>query len=290
MRFIFNPTSGRAGRNARLLPLLREFIASRGLDADLVSTEGPGHATVLAREAVWAGCQRIVAVGGDGTMNETAQALRHAPASLALVPTGSGNGLARHLGLPGQARAALELAASPKAGFSVIDTGSVNGMPFFNAMGLGLDADVSQRFNRVKRRGLPSYLRTALVAFFHRRNESLVVTGPDGPETLEAVLVAVANSDQYGNGARIAPGARADDGLLDLVAVGPISPIAGAGLAARLFLGNFDRSRHVRRMRAARFRIERAAEGPIHTDGEVHPAPAVLEIVVHPRSLRVITP
>ncbi len=290
MRLIFNARSGRLRRNAQLLPLLRNFIAAHGLDAELVLTEGPGHATVLAREAVRDGCGRVIAVGGDGTVNEVAQALRDTPAVLAIVPTGSGNGLARHLRLPGSPAAALALATAADVRVANLDTGAVNGRPFFNAMGLGLDAEISRRFNRLTRRGLPAYLRTALGAFLGCRAERCVVTAGGQTEALEVLLIAIANSDQYGNGARIAPGARADDGILDLVAVGRVGPVGGAILAARLFLGSFDRGPGVRHLRCARFRIERAAPGIIHTDGEVHPADALLEIVVHPRSLQVVVP
>ena len=100
IRFILNPVSGRNSRTVRLLPLLRDFIRERNLDAELHVTEGPGHAVELARAAVQSGCQLVVAIGGDGTLNEVAQALIHTPAALALVPCGSGNGLALHLGIP----------------------------------------------------------------------------------------------------------------------------------------------------------------------------------------------
>ena len=290
MRLIFNARSGRFRRNAQLLPLLRNFVAARSLDAELHLTEGPGHATVLAREAMRAGCRRVVAVGGDGTVNEVAQAVRYTPAVLGIVPTGSGNGLARHLGLPRASAAALELATSAHPRQADLDTGTVNGRPFFNAMGLGLDAEISRRFNRLTRRGLPAYVRTALGAYLGGRTEPCVIEAAGRSEAMDVLLIAIANSDQYGNGAKIAPGARADDGILDLVAVGRVGPLGGAVLALRLFLGSFDRGRAVRHLRCPRFRIERAAPGIIHTDGEVHPADAHLEIVVHPRSLRVVIP
>jgi diacylglycerol kinase (ATP) len=290
MRLIFNARSGRFKRNAQLLPLLRDFIAARSLDAEVCLTEGPGHATVLAREAVRSGCGRVVAVGGDGTVNEVAQALRDTSAVLGIVPTGSGNGLARHLRLPAAPATSLELATAAGARVVDLDTGAVNGRPFFNAMGLGLDAEISRRFNLLTRRGLPAYVRTALSAFAASRSEPCVITAAGHSEAMEILLIAIANSDQYGNGARIAPGARADDGLLDLVAVGRVGLIGGAILAARLFLGSFDRGHPVRHLRGPRFHIERAAPGVIHTDGEVHPADAHLEVVVHPRSLRVVVP
>lgn len=289
-RFIFNPVSGRHARNARLLPLLRDFIGARALDADLVATEGPGHATVLARDAVQAGCTRVVAVGGDGTMNEVAQALLHTPAALALVPCGSGNGLALHLGLPLAPLAALELVAAIGGRIAAVDTGSVNGHPFFNAMGLGLDADVSRRFNHLTTRGLPAYARTALTAFAERRSEHCIVTTGGRREALEILLIAVANSDQYGNRAFIAPGASVDDGQLDLVAIRPVGLLGAMKIGARLFLGNIDRSPSVRRLRGTRFTIERPAPGLVHTDGETHETGTTVEVVVHPRSLRIVVP
>jgi len=290
LRFIFNPRSGRHRRNARLLPLLRDFISSRGLDASLVATEGPGHATELAREAVAEGCTRIVSVGGDGTMNETAQALVGAPAALAMVPCGSGNGLALHLRLAGNPLAALELATGGDGRIAELDTGVVNGHPFFNAMGLGLDAEVAQAFNLLARRGLSAYASTAFRAFGRRSPERCSVTSGARSLEIDALLIAVANSDQYGNRALIAPGARVDDGVFDLVAVGPVGLFPALVLGARLFLGSIDRSRHVRRMRGSRFVIERPAEGIVHTDGEIHKSGRILEISVLPRSLRVVVP
>lgn len=291
-RFIFNPTSGRNRKRPRLAGMLRSFITSRSLDAEVMTTEGPGHATELAREAALSGCQQVVAVGGDGTMNEVAQALLHTPAALALVPCGSGNGLALHLGLPTGLADALDLIArTGTAGrIASLDTGTANGRPFFNAMGLGLDADVSRRFNTLAKRGLPAYARTALAAFRDLCTERVTISTAGDRDTLDILLVAVANSDQYGNNARIAPGARVDDGALDLIAVRPVGLFGAAALATRLFTGRFDQSPDVRRMRGERFLIERLKPGLIHTDGETHDTTATVEVVVRPRSLRVLVP
>jgi YegS/Rv2252/BmrU family lipid kinase len=288
LRIVFNPRSGRQRRNASVLPMLRDFISSRSLDADLVCTEGPGHATEIAREAVVAGCLRIVAVGGDGTVNEVAQALIHTPAALGLVPFGSGNGLALHLGLPTTLSDALELATGAAGRVAELDTGIANGLPFVNAMGLGLDAEVSRRFNRLARRGLPAYASTAFAAFLSRKTERFHIAAGDHIETVDALLIAVANSDQYGNHAKIAPHARVDDGVLDLVLVRPVGLFAAGMLGARLFLGSIDRSSRVRRIRAARFVVDRPSGGLIHTDGETHMAGPRVEIGVRPRSLRVV--
>jgi YegS/Rv2252/BmrU family lipid kinase len=290
VRFVFNPNSGRNRRRPELARDIRDFIAKRSLDADFATTDGPGHATELAREAVLLGCDLVVAVGGDGTVNEVAQALLRTPTALALVPCGSGNGLARHLHFPRSALASLELIAGSGGKFTSLDTGTANGLPFVNAMGLGLDAEVSRRFNGLTARGLPAYARTALAAMRELRRETIAIAWGGQREFVEVLLLAVANSDQYGNNARIAPGACADDGLLDLVAVAPVGLAGAAQLAARLFLGNIDRSAKVRRWRGTRFSIERTAPGVIHTDGETHATAATIDVAIQPRSLRVLVP
>jgi len=290
-RFIFNPWSGRNRRRPRLASDLQAFVAAHQLDAAIVSTECPGHATELARAALADGCERIVAVGGDGTMNEIAQVLVGSPAALALVPCGSGNGLALHLGLPTQPRHSLALLADATARVVTIDTGSANGHPFFNAMGLGFDAEISRRFNRLNRRGLLAYARTGMAAFLRHRPERVTISDGNGArETLDAFLVTVANSDQYGNHAQVAPGARVDDGSLDLVAVRAPGLFGAVPLVARLFLGTFNRSPRVRRLLSSHFVIERPKPGLIHTDGETHATAAVVNIAVRPLSLRLLVP
>ena len=290
LRFIFNPRSGRPRRNAPILPMLRSYIESGQRDADLVCTEGPGHATELAQEAVAAGYSRIVAVGGDGTVNEVAQALINTQAAMGLVPCGSGNGLALHLGLPRQIRQALELAAASSSRVAAVDTGTVNGLRFVNAMGLGLDSDVAHRFNRLARRGLPAYARTALSAFLKRKTERCFIASGGVREEIDLLLVAIANSDQYGNNAKIAPNARVDDGEFDLVIIRPVGIVSACFLGARLFMGSIDRSGRVIHRRGTRFTIERPAAGIIHTDGESHFTESKIEVAVHPLSLKVIVP
>lgn len=232
----------------------------------------------------------VVAVGGDGTMNEVAQGLVNTPAALALVPCGSGNGLALHLGLPRSSLGALQIATGIGGRIAAVDTGTANGRPFFNAMGLGLDADVSRRFNGLTRRGLPAYIRVAVSALRELRTEHCRITCGGRMQTHDVVLIAVANSDQYGNNARIAPGARIDDGRLDLVAIKAVGFFAAASLVPRLFLGNLDQSPHVARLSGPRFVIQRPAAGLIHTDGETHFTGAAVEVNVVPRSLRLVVP
>lgn len=287
---IYNPISGRTARTSRLLPLLRAFAGGSRGAATVAITEGPGHATALAREAVAKGAEQVVAVGGDGTLNETAQSLVQTSAALGLVPCGSGNGLARHLRLPRSPETCLQLIAQGKTRVATIDTGVADGKPFFNAMGFGLDAEVSRRFNGLRRRGLPAYARTVWEAFRSYRPETCVISNGTRKASVDLLLLAVANSDQYGNNAYIAPRASVSDGQLDLVSVPPVPWLQAPFLVSRLFRGNIDRARGVQHWQGAHFRIQRSAPGLIHTDGETHAAGATFEVSVLPASLRVLLP
>lgn len=290
VQFIINPFSGRNRRRPWLPQAIRDFAGAHLLRASVALTAGPGHATEIARSAVTTGHDVVVAVGGDGTMNEVAQALINTPAALGLVPCGSGNGLALHLRMPRSLYRALHLLRDESARVVSIDTGLVNDRPFFNAMGLGFDAEVSHRFNGLTRRGLPAYIRAGCTALRAVRPQRCTIGANDRRLTLDALLVTVANSDQYGNNARIAPGAHVDDGLLDLVVVKAARLHQLAGLVPSLFMGQFDQSRHVVRIRGSLFTIERPAPGLVHTDGETHEMGRIVTVRVNPSSLRVLVP
>ncbi len=287
-RFIFNPRSGHNAKNPHLLERARAFIRERSLDADVVLTERPRHATELARRAVDDGCGLVVAIGGDGTLNEVAAGLVGTPAVFGLIPCGSGNGLGRHLGIPGPGKGAFRTLVEGRV--RMIDTGEVNGIPFFNAMGFGFDAEIADRFNHLSRRGLLSYVRTTLAAIFTYRAQTCVIRTDVVSLRTTAFLLTVANSDQYGNDCFIAPGAQVDDGQFDLTVIKRVNLLNATPLTARLFLKKIDSSPSVARLRGARFSIERTAPGLIHTDGETHHTGANLEVIVRPRSLRIMVP
>lgn len=286
--FIFNPHSGHNRRNPYLLERTRAFIATEKLDARIVPTERPRHATDIARDAVATGCGLVVAIGGDGTLNEVATALIDAPAALGLIPCGSGNGLGRHLGVPNPGKGAYRTLLSGQV--RAIDTGTANGIPFFNAMGLGFDAEISARFNHLTRRGLAAYVRTGIQAWASYQPAPYVIRNGQAELATDAFIVAVANSDQYGNDCFIAPGAQVDDGLLNLTVLKRVNTLNALPLALRLFRGRIDGSKQVARLIGAHFTIQRPTAGPIHTDGEVHETGAEVEIRVRPRSLRVLVP
>lgn len=265
---------------------MREFAHTRG--AEVRTTEHTRHAFTLAGEAIAAGCELVVAVGGDGTMNEVATALVATPAILGLIPAGSGDGLGRHLGLHGSLRHALHVLDHGR--IQLIDTGVADGHAFFCAAGLGFEAEIAQRFNQLRRRGFLRYLLTSAQALRTWRSPEYRISCAGYQTTRRVFTLVVANASQYGNNARIAPRAQVNDGELDLCVVPPLTAWNAAPLAVRLFSGSIDSARNMICRRITHVAVERAAAGLLHTDGEVHQAGPRVEFSIRPASLRVLTP
>jgi YegS/Rv2252/BmrU family lipid kinase len=243
----------------------------------------------------------LYAVGGDGTVHETAKHLVGRAPALGILPIGSGNGFARHIGLPLDAADAIRACA---AGTIVeIDTAEVNGMPFVGVMGLGFDALVAERFASSTVRGLGTYLTEGIAAFRNYTSDEYEVhvgaAALSGTATAEgsgrhirarAFVIAIANSGQYGNNARIAPLASLRDGLLDLVIIEDASLLRALLLLPPLFRGTLHRASGVTSLQTPEVTIRRSAKGAAHLDGEPYALPAELRIRVVPRSLRLLVP
>ncbi|MBI2510937.1 MAG: diacylglycerol kinase family lipid kinase [Opitutae bacterium] len=288
VRFIFNPHSGSNRRNPILRDRAAEFIAHCGWDGQVVSTERPRHATELARAAVDEGCDLVVAIGGDGTMNEVASALVNTPATFGLIPCGSGNGLGRHLGIPHAGKGAFR--ALRDGHVVTIDAGKVNEDLFFCAAGAGFEALIASRFAMLTSRGFSGYLRESAKAWWNYQPERYTIHHAAGTDAVEAFTLAIANSSQYGNNAYIAPDASVSDGLLDVVAVPNVNVLRAVPLVVRLFHGSINRAPDVQHFQGSQFVIERARPGWMHTDGEPRAETSRIEVSALPRSLRVMVP
>ena len=288
---IINPVSGAHGHPeaARQCAQLATKLLSAAHHAHEVHvTERGGHAYELAQSAIARGASLVVAWGGDGTMNEVGRAVAFSDATLGLIPAGSGNGLARELQVPMQPEQAF--ATVLRMSDRTIDVGEINGRFFFNAAGVGFDAHVGWLFNNRPggRRGMLPYVTIAARELFTYKSPEYVVTADGETVRLRALLIAFANSRQYGNGAIIAPAARLDDGKLTLVIVKERSPLATMWEARRLFSGALERSPGVTIRQVAQVTI--TAEQPLrfHVDGEpVNEECTTLTVRVHPRALRV---
>jgi YegS/Rv2252/BmrU family lipid kinase len=284
---IINPISGGASpREARArAQLALAVVDTHGDPVEVLMTEAVGHARELAKAAVRRGARLVLAWGGDGTINEVVSAHAFDDVPLGIVPAGSGNGLARELGVhPRPERAIADaLQAVPRA----MDLGEIDGRLFANVAGIGFDAHIASRFATATRRGFVGYAGITVRALRSYAPQHYRIT-IDGVETSHrAILVTIANSAQFGNNARIAPGARVDDGELDLVVVEERSRIATICQVPRLFNGTANRIRGctIRRIRAVT--IESEQPMAYHVDGEPIAGGTRLKARVHPGALMV---
>jgi len=230
----------------------------------------------------------LFAVGGDGTVHEVAKRLIGKAVALGIVPTGSGNGFARHVGLPLALKASLATWASGR--IATIDTASVNGIPFLGVMGAGFDALIAHRFAESTKRGMSTYVKEGLFAFAEYQPGQYEIEIDGETIRRRAFVVAVANSSQYGNNARISPLASLQDGLLDLVTVENVSVFSALPLLVRLFNGTIHRSRRAKVAQGKHIIIRREEAAPAHLDGEPLMLPAELDVRIVPSSLRVLVP
>lgn len=281
--FIVNPIAGR--KKQPIAEVLRSCF--REGECDIRTWSRPDEIGAII-DAVGSDVDVVCAVGGDGTVHEVGKRLAHTPHALGIIPTGSGNGLARHLHIPLDPREAVETARHGQ--IAKIDLARVNGEAFLGICGIGFDAVVAQRFAQAGSRGLETYVREGMRTYISYAAERYRFELDDESFETEAFLVAVANSGQYGNDARIAPFASLQDGLLDVAIVTDGSLLRAPMLLYRLFTGSLEDSDAVLLKRAERIVIERERRGPAHIDGEPVILPRALEFGVDPLALRVCIP
>jgi diacylglycerol kinase (ATP) len=230
----------------------------------------------------------VFAVGGDGTVHETAKRLIGRRVALGILPVGSGNGFARHIGLPMDAAKSIDACRAGK--IVTIDTAEANGVPFLGVLGIGLDAEIAERFASSSVRGLQTYVREGLAAFAETKAGEYEITTSSGTMKRKALVVAIANSGHYGNNAVVAPLASLTDGLLDVVIVDEQSIFGAMMLMGRLFTRTFDRADSVTTFQTTEVTVRREAAGPVQLDGEPFTMSETLHVRVRPQSLRLLVP
>lgn len=263
--FIINPISGTQDKST-ILRLMNESIDKKQYNPQVIYTERAGHATEIAREAAEKGVDVVVAVGGDGTVNEVGRSLIHTQTALGIIPCGSGNGLARHLEIPLDIRGAIEVLNANN--MEQIDYGKINDIPFFCTCGVGFDAFVSLKFANSGKRGLMSYLEKTLQESLSYKPETYELETPDGTVKHKAFLIACANASQYGNNAYIAPQARLTDGLLDVTILEPFTVLDVPSLSFQLFNKTIDQNSRIKTFKCSKLCIHRHEEGVAHFDGD----------------------
>ena len=260
--FIANPLSGGKDKKT-ILKDIDAAIDRQRFAPSFLYTERPGHATLLAREA---DADIVVAVGGDGTVSEVAQGLVGTDKVLGIIPCGSGDGLAFHLGL---SRNPLKALRTIQDGITeTMDYGKVDGRPFFCTSGVGLDAEVAWEFASAGKRGLWTYISLAWKIWQHFKPETYPIDVDGRTLSVPAVFVTVGNANQWGNQARITSLASVRDGLLDVTVVAPFHTWEIPVLATKLLDGRAHTSRRVTLLRGRQVTVVREKEGPAHYDGD----------------------
>ena len=296
VRFIVNPISGTRGKGS-IISLIPEYLDAERFDYDIVYTERSGHAAQLAREAAEEGIDIAVAVGGDGTVNEVARSLVHTDTALAIIPCGSGNGLARHLFIPINPIGALKILS--ECHIEALDYGRINGQPFFCTCGIGFDAIISQRFAEAGKRGLLTYVDNTLKEGLTYKPETYQISFDGEEKTYEAFLIACANASQYGNNVFIAPAASMNDGLMDVTILEPFNLLEATQVVVQLLNKTIDRNSHARTYQCKRVHIHRQKPGVVHFDGDpmecgtdidVELISKGIQVVVNPKEQKLTLP
>lgn len=283
--FIINPKSGTDKKI-----YIRQSIG-RNIDTSKYAykvryTEYAGHAEEIAREAAEAGVDIVVAVGGDGTVNEVARSLIHTNTALGIIPCGSGNGLARHLQLPIDPEGAIKMIN--EGCIKPLDYGTMNNLPFFCTCGMGFDAFISMKFANSGKRGLISYIENTLRETLTYKPNTYTLTFDDQEIEQQAFVIACANASQYGNNAFIAPAATMSDGLMDIIVLEPFTAIEAPQLALQLFNGTLTTNSRVKTFKAKKVRISRKGDDPVHVDGDPLMTGKDIEVEIHAKGIKIV--
>jgi len=284
---IINPFSG-VGSKEKIPETLAIRCREYGISFDVAYTDYAGHATELTQKAIDDQADCIIAVGGDGTVNEVARNLLYSNIILGIIPKGSGNGLARELNVPMDFRSAINVIFSNHV--SVIDACKANENIFFCTCGVGFDAVVSAEFAKEKRRGSLTYLKDIVESYLDFKPEKYELHINNDTIREEAFLITCANASQYGNNAFIAPGADIRDGQMDITILSAFNALDIGPLTIQLFTKTIDKNSKIKIFRTKEARIVRQHEGIMHIDGTPVFTTKDIELSVIRSAIQVFTP
>lgn len=283
--FLINPISGTHDKG-KIEKIIEEQLNKELFDYQVLYTQHAGHASELTRNAVAENVHIVVAVGGDGTVNEVARSLIHSNTALGIVPCGSGNGLARHLQIPLEPHKAIKLIN--KDCIERLDYGIINQQPFFCTCGVGFDAFISQKFAESGKRGLITYIENTLKEWLKYKPETYLIEDEEGTYHYKAILIACANASQYGNNAYIAPQASMSDGLMDITVMEPFNAVEAPQIAIQLFNKRIEHNSHIKTFRSRRIKIIRENEGAAHCDGDPIKTGKVIDVELIAKEINMV--
>jgi len=287
IKFIINPISG-VGRQKIVEKIVEEVIDKVQFLYDISYTEAPHHATFIAQQAAKENYYIVVAVGGDGSINEVAKGLYGSNTRLAIIPTGSGNGLARHLQIPFDFKKAIQVIN--QANEKLIDTAVINENLFLNVAGVGFDAKIANEFAKCKKRGFWSYFKVGVSQYFGYKEKKYTIYANGNVYKRRALFISLANSDQFGFNTSIAPSATIDDGELELCIMRKPNLFTIPFVFTKIYTKRIHKSRYYEVIKIKEAQIVRKKKNTIHVDGDPMKTSNVLDIKVNPKSLNVIIP
>lgn len=284
---IVNPVSGVSNKK-NIETKVNSILDKDKFDIKILKTEYAGHGYELARQAALDGIDYVVAVGGDGTVNEIGRGIMNTDTTMGIIPLGSGNGLARDLHISRNVDKALQII---NEGYTIeMDYGMANDRTFFCTCGIGFDADVAYKVAEKKNRGLMMYLREMTDIFFKKDPENYEVNSPEGNYKGDMFLVTCANTGQYGYGAYIAPHADVQDGLLAVSMLSPITLMNVPKIAVQMFNRTLDKNNKLTELLTPEVHIKRKTDGPMHLDGDSYIEGKEIHVRIIPKGLKVIVP
>jgi diacylglycerol kinase (ATP) len=287
LTFIINPVSGVFSKD-RIISAIDSDLDKNKYDYSIEFTEGPGHAVEICNRRIGEGVDIIVAVGGDGSVNEIARTLTYKNVALGIIPAGSGNGLAHHLKIPFSYKKAINIINEGKT--LKIDTGSINKVFFVSIAGIGFDGIVAHEYAKNKRRGFFTYVKVVTEEYVNYRPRKYTIEINGEILKRKALFISFANSDQFGYGASIAPSASVDDGLLDVIIMRKPPMIEIPLLASLLYWNKIDLSRQLEIIKAKELVVKTRRKRWVNIDGEPLKMKKKLEVKIHPLSLNIIVP
>ncbi|MEP7169055.1 MAG: diacylglycerol kinase family protein [Bacteroidota bacterium] len=287
IRFILNPKAG-SGLNTSISTCIKKSFNENDFEIELFFTESASHATQLCKDAVKNKFEIVAAAGGDGTINETAQALKHSNTALGIIPTGSGNGFANHFNIPLNIEKAIAVILKRK--IVSVDSLLINEKFCMNIAGAGFDAHIANLFANYGKRGFASYIKLVLKEYFFYKEKKYTIEFNDKKINTFAFLIAIANATQFGNGAKISPLANADDGIIDVTILKKIPLYKIIFVVAKMFNGKLVNTAYAEILKSKSFIISSDEKISIHIDGEPTGLCEKIIATIDPLSVKIIIP
>lgn len=284
---IYNPISGK-GLGQKAVDAISSSKLSEFYDLTILKTEYGGHAKEIALKGLEDGVRYFIAVGGDGTINEVGSVLKNKDAVLGMIPMGSGNGLAKHIGMSTDYNQAILQLCNAKE--NTIDTLTINNRFAVNVSGFGFDGYVAYRFNHHGKRGLSTYTQIGLTEYFKYPLQDFEITFDNQTKRVKKHMLVIANASQFGNAAIIAPTADLTDGIIEIVAVELPPVINIPGILYRLFTGKLKDNKYIQTYKCKSFVAKSNKPVHLHIDGESMEPIQEINVCIEPRSLTILTP